>query len=67
MTEPDDMDGWERHRRQQIRDGLRTTPAQRVAWVEEMIELARKVGARTAEEIQEDARTRRARQGPRSA
>jgi hypothetical protein len=36
------LDGWEEHRRRQIRDIARnTTPAQRLAWVEEMIDLVR--------------------------
>lgn len=48
MTEKRALDGWEEHRRQQIRDGLSTTPAQRLAWVEEMIELMRKVRDRGA-------------------
>lgn len=57
MTERDAVDGWERHRRQQIRDvARRTTPAQRLAWVEEMIELAREVGARSREDILREAR-----------
>jgi len=43
MAEQRERDAWEEHRRQQIRDGLRTTPAQRLAWVEEMIELMRQV------------------------
>ena len=39
-------DGWEEHRRRQIREILLgTTPAQRLAWVEEAIDLAISVGA----------------------
>lgn len=59
MTEKSDIDGWVGHRREQIRDVARnTTPAQRLAWVEEMIELARKVGARSREDLLRDARAR---------
>ena len=60
MTDSDAFDGWERHRREQIRDiARRTTPAQRLAWVEEMIELARRVGARSREDILREAEDRR--------
>ena len=49
-------DGWEEHRRRQIRDVLRnTTPAQRLAWVEEMIDLVRLVGARRVRDDDKDA------------
>ena len=34
------LDGWERHRRDQLRDiAARTTPAERMQWLEDMIEL----------------------------
>jgi hypothetical protein len=36
---------WEEHRRQQLTLGLAATPAQRLAWLEEMIELAHRTGA----------------------
>jgi hypothetical protein len=37
---------WERHRREQLRRIVReTTPAQRLAWLEEAIEFARRAGA----------------------
>jgi hypothetical protein len=32
--------GWHRHEREQLRQGLRATPAQRLAWLEEMMDLA---------------------------
>ncbi|MDI7266943.1 MAG: hypothetical protein QME96_02990 [Myxococcota bacterium] len=45
--------GWEAHRRRQLASFLAATPAQRLAWLEEMIELAHRTGAlprpRTAE------------------
>jgi hypothetical protein len=38
--------GWEAHRRaQQTRRAEETTPAQRLAWLEEMIALAHRTGA----------------------
>jgi len=58
MAEQRDRDGWEEHRRQQIRDGLRTTPAQRLAWVEEMIDLMRQVRDRRAAEERSDSHSR---------
>ncbi len=36
---------WEGHRRWQLTSALATTPAQRLAWLEEMIELAHRCGA----------------------
>lgn len=36
---------WEGHRRWQLTAGLAATPAQRLAWLEEMIELAQRCGA----------------------
>jgi hypothetical protein len=36
---------WEGHRRWQLTAGLAATPAQRLAWLEEMIELAHRCGA----------------------
>lgn len=50
MSDERERDGWEEHRRQQIRDLLRTTPAQRLAWVEEMIDFARRAGLSPPEE-----------------
>jgi len=38
-------DGWAEHRREQARDWLTTTPAQRLAWLEQAIQFARDVGA----------------------
>lgn len=37
--------GWEVHRRRQLTFGLDATPAQRLAWLEEMIALAYRTGA----------------------
>jgi len=45
MGETREPDGWGEHRREQIRAQLRSTPAQRLAWLEEAIELARRAGA----------------------
>lgn len=45
---PDDNDwrcGWEDARRRQLTAGLDATPAQRLAWLEEMIALAHRSGA----------------------
>lgn len=36
---------WEGHRRWQLTAGLAATPAQRLAWLEDMIELAQQCGA----------------------
>ena len=45
-TLPDDWGaGWEAHRIHQLTLALRATPAQRLAWLEEMIVLAYQVGA----------------------
>lgn len=41
---PEDV-GWERHRREQLLRFLEATPAQRLAWLEEMILLAHRTGA----------------------
>jgi hypothetical protein len=37
--------GWEAHRLDQLMLALEATPAQRLAWLEEMIELAHRTGA----------------------
>ena len=37
-------DGWKEYRKQQVRDILRTTPARRLAWVEETIDFLREAG-----------------------
>jgi hypothetical protein len=37
--------GWAEHKRRQLRAFLASTPAQRLAWLEEMIELAHRAGA----------------------
>ncbi len=37
--------GWEDVRRRQLTAGLKATPAQRLAWLEEMMALAHRVGA----------------------
>lgn len=45
-TASDDWEaGWAAHRRHQLTLALRATPAQRLAWLEEMIALAYRVGA----------------------
>jgi hypothetical protein len=45
-TPSDDWEaGWETHRRHQLALALKATPAQRLAWLEEMITLAYRVGA----------------------
>ncbi len=45
-TAPDDWEaGWEAHRRHQLTLALRASPAQRLAWLEEMIALAYRAGA----------------------
>ena len=36
--------GWEAHRKEQLRRWARATPARRLAWVEEAIEMIRKLG-----------------------
>ena len=64
-TLPDDWGaGWEAHRVHQLTFALRATPAQRLAWLEEMIVLAYQVGAlaksrdRPVEEGRSGCRTR---------
>jgi hypothetical protein len=42
-------EGWEAHRREQLVQGLAATPAQRVAWLEEVLALAYRTGALPAE------------------
>lgn len=37
--------GWDEHARQRVRDWLDTTPAQRLAWLQEAIVFARRAGA----------------------
>jgi hypothetical protein len=41
----DDNAAWEAHRREHIGLWMEATPAQRMAWLEEMIELAHRTGA----------------------
>lgn len=43
--EDDWAGGWEAHRVHQLTRALGATPAQRLAWLEEMIRLAYRVGA----------------------
>jgi len=38
-------DGWERHRQERLASILTTTPAQRLAWLEDAIAFARRAGA----------------------
>lgn len=51
MAETRDLSGdrwkasWAEHRREQLTLGLGATPAQRLAWLEEMIDLAFRTGA----------------------
>jgi hypothetical protein len=42
MKSVEKLDGWEQHRRDQLRSWMRATPAQRLAALEEMVEFARK-------------------------
>lgn len=45
-TPSDDWEAdWEAHRRHQLTLALKATPAQRLAWLEEMIALAYRAGA----------------------
>lgn len=46
MKSDEGVDGWERNRREQLRQWMNTTPAQRLAALEELIEFARKYGGR---------------------
>ena len=41
----DDWGSWEATEQRKLTAGLRATPAQRLAWLEEMIELAYRTGA----------------------
>lgn len=53
--------GWEDARRRQLTAGLEATPAQRLAWLEEMILLAYLVRARAeSRRARNDGRSRRA-------
>jgi len=46
MLKPPQEDGWSAQRRERLEAVLAgTTPAQRLAWLEEAIEFARRVGA----------------------
>jgi hypothetical protein len=45
MVEARRADGWERHRMDEIDRWLATTPAQRVEWLEDMLDLAVRIGA----------------------
>lgn len=45
MDEARRADGWERHRQDEIDRWLSTTPAERVEWLEDMLDLAMKIGA----------------------
>lgn len=38
----DEVDAWDEHRREQLRFALKATPAQRLAWLEEAMHLARR-------------------------
>lgn len=38
---------WEGHRKWQLTAALETTPAERLAWLEEVLELMRRLGARS--------------------
>jgi hypothetical protein len=45
-TPTEEPDGWERHRREQhLAIARQTTPEQRLAWLEEAIAFAHRVGA----------------------
>ena len=54
MTERARPDGWDRHRREQLEANLTTTPAQRLAWLEEAIRFAWKVGALPQREVRSE-------------
>jgi hypothetical protein len=43
--DPDWPRGWEEHKRRQLVSFLAATPAQRLAWLEEIIDLAFRAGA----------------------
>lgn len=45
---------WEGHRRWQLTAGLAATPAQRLEWLEEMIDLAQSCGALAVRNPDED-------------
>jgi hypothetical protein len=44
-TAPDDVRGWERNERDRRLIGLDATPSQRLAWLEEMLLIAHRIGA----------------------
>lgn len=44
---------WEEHRREQLTSGLAVTPAERLAWLEETIDLAFRAGALPRRESRE--------------
>ncbi len=46
---------WEGHRRAQLKRGLAATPAQRLAWLEEMLALAYRTGALPRQPLDADA------------
>lgn len=46
---------WEGHRRAQLTRGLAATPAQRLAWLEEMLALAYRTGALPRKPLDTDA------------
>lgn len=61
MNDPNDLEptddwecDWEGHRRWQLTAALAATPAQRLAWLEEMIELAHRCGALRDADTQRD-------------
>jgi hypothetical protein len=48
MSERDDRartQGWEAHRRAEVESALKTTPAERLRWLEQAIEFAFRAGA----------------------
>lgn len=45
---------WEGHRRWQLTAGLSATPAQRLAWLEEMIELAQRYDTVSGQKTRND-------------
>ena len=55
MNETDWDGGWEAHERRQHEAWLQTTPAQRLAWLEQAIAFAHKVGALPRDEDPREA------------
>jgi hypothetical protein len=52
---PSEDQGWAAHKREKLTLGLAATPAERLAWLEEMIILAHRTGALPREPDPRDA------------